>query len=465
MADGAVSDWIEQAVAASSARDCVVIVQESHEVNLRWAANALTTNGTMTSRTATVISTADVDGGVSAASVSGPSASAQDMVRLVEAADEAARAAPADDEAQPLVAGEPDADFADSAYLVGPADFASVARDLGQAFDRAREEGHLLFGFAEYRQTTTWLATSTGLRRRAVEPSGRLELNAKMPDLVNSAWVGAQSNDFTDVDVAGMHDELVRRLGWGARRIDLPAGAYETILPPGAVVDLMIYAYWTMSARDAEQGRTVFAGASRGATRIGEHLSNLPVTMASDPHDARLPVAPFAVVPTSWPGLMSVFDNGAPVQRVDWLRDGDLASLVRTRAGMQRAGGSESLTFPVQNLLIDAGGTSSLEEMIASTQRGLLLTCLWYIREVDPQTLLLTGLTRDGVYLIEDGEVVGAVNNFRFNESPIDLLRRASEASSAEHVLCREWNDWFTRSLAPALRIPDFTMSTVSQAY
>ncbi len=119
----------------------------------------------------------------------------------------------------------------------------------------------------------------------------------------------------------------------------------------------------------------------------------------------------------------------------------------------------------MQNLLIDAGGSASMGEMIASTKRGLLLTCLWYIREVDPQTLLLTGLTRDGVYLIEDGEVVGAVNNFRFNESPVDLLRRATEASVADGVLCREWNDWFTRSIAPALRIPDFTMSTVSQAY
>ncbi|MGC1206941.1 MAG: metallopeptidase TldD-related protein [Ornithinimicrobium sp.] len=460
-----VTSWIEQALAASTARDCIVIVQESHEVNLRWAANALTTNGAMTARTVTVISTAEVEGGVSAASMTGPLGSADDLLGLVEQADAAAPQAPADDESQPLVEGEPDADFGDAAYRVGPGDFGPVARDLGAAFDRARDEGHLLFGFAEYRQTTTWLANSAGLRRRAVEPSGRLELNAKMPDLINSAWVGAQSNDFTDVDVTAMHAELVRRLGWGARRVDLPAGSYETILPPGAVVDLLINAYWTMSARDAEEGRTVFGGKERGATRIGERLSELPLTMASDPRDERLPVAPFAVVPSSWPGMMSVFDNGAAVERVDWLREGELSSLARTRAGMQRGQAGGPLTFPTENLLIDAGGSSSLEEMIAATKRGLLLTCLWYIREVDPQTLLLTGLTRDGVYLIENGEVVAAVNNFRFNESPIDLMRRATEASTAEHVLCREWNDWFTRSVSPALRIPDFTMSTVSKAY
>jgi predicted Zn-dependent protease len=170
-------------------------------------------------------------------------------------------------------------------------------------------------------------------------------------------------------------------------------------------------------------------------------------------------------VPSSGSGLTSVFDNGAPLGRVDWVRDGVLTDLVRTRAGMQRARLSGHLRFPVWNLHIDAGGDAGLDEMVASTKRGLLLTCLWYIREVDPQTLLLTGLTRDGVYLIEDGRVSAAVNNFRFNESPVDLLRRATEAGAAEHVLCREWNDWFTRSVAPPLRIPDFTMSTVSQAY
>ncbi|MGB3763237.1 MAG: metallopeptidase TldD-related protein [Ornithinimicrobium sp.] len=470
-----VTEWVDQALQATSAGECTVIVQESHEVNLRWAANALTTNGAMTSRQATVISTAEVDGGVSAASVTGALASAEDLLQLVRDADAAAVLAPADDEAQPLVTGDPDADFADAAYLVGPQDFASLARDLGVAFDEAREAGHLLFGFAEYQRTTVWLANSAGLRRRTVEPMGRLELNAKMPDLVNSAWVGAQSNDFTDVDVAAMHRELRRRLGWGMNRVDLPAGSYETILPPGAVVDLLFCAYGSMSGRDADEGRSVFGAKERGRTRVGEQLSALPLTMSSDPHDERLPVAPFAVVPSSWPGMMSVFDNGAPLGRVDWLREGRLSSLVRTRAGMQRAASpvdaltdaesAESMPFPTQNLLVDAAGTASMEEMISSTKRGLLLTCLWYIREVDPQTLLLTGLTRDGVYLIEDGEVVGAVNNFRFNESPVDLLRRATEASVAQHVLCREWNDWFTRSIAPALRIPDFAMSTVSQAY
>ena len=103
--------------------------------------------------------------------------------------------------------------------------------------------------------------------------------------------------------------------------------------------------------------------------------------------------------------------------------------------------------------------------MIARTERGLLLTTVWYLREVDPAVLLLTGLTRDGVYLVEDGQVRAAVNNFRFNESPVDLLGRATEIGATERTLPREWKDWFTRTAMPPVRIPDFHMSSVSAAH
>jgi predicted Zn-dependent protease len=156
-----------------------------------------------------------------------------------------------------------------------------------------------------------------------------------------------------------------------------------------------------------------------------------------------------------------VFDNGLGIDRVDWIRDGAIASLVYPRAAAAEFGTAPAV--PADNLLM-TGGTSDLDQMIAATERGLLLTTLWYIRTVDPTTLLLTGLTRDGVYLIEDGKVAAAVNNFRFNESPLDLLRRATEAGIPEKTLPREWSDWATRAVMPTLRIPDFHMSSVSQA-
>jgi predicted Zn-dependent protease len=156
-----------------------------------------------------------------------------------------------------------------------------------------------------------------------------------------------------------------------------------------------------------------------------------------------------------------VFDNGLPLAATEWLSAGTLTHLTATRHGAALTG--LPVAPAIGNLILEGGTDRSLEEMVAGTERGLLLTCLWYIREVDPATLLLTGLTRDGVYLVENGEVTGEVNNFRFNESPVDLLGRATEAGRTERTLPREWSDWFTRAAMPPLRVPDFNMSSVSQ--
>ena len=157
-----------------------------------------------------------------------------------------------------------------------------------------------------------------------------------------------------------------------------------------------------------------------------------------------------------------MFDNGAPIEAADWISEGRLVQLMRTRNWAARTGAASRLA--VGNLMLESAGTASLDQMIATTERGLLLTCLWYIREVDPQTLLMTGLTRDGVYLIEDGQVRGAVNNFRFNESPVDLLSRVTEIGRTQPTLPRELGDYFSRTAMPPIRVPDFNMSTVSQA-
>ena len=186
----------------------------------------------------------------------------------------------------------------------------------------------------------------------------------------------------------------------------------------------MIYAFWTANAQDAEEGRNVYAVPGDGTT-IGRRLSELPITLTSDPAYPGLECVPFVDSPASADGTNWAFDIGLPVTAVDWLSGGVHSELIRNRARASKTG--LAVTAPPDNLIMEADGTATLAEMIARTERGLLLTCLWYIREVDPERLLLTGLTRDGVYLIENGVVVGAVNNFRFNESPIELLGRISE--------------------------------------
>ena len=186
------------------------------------------------------------------------------------------------------------------------------------------------------------------------------------------------------------------------------------------------------------------------------------VRLYSDPAYPGLECAPFALAAAST-NESSVFDNGLALHRTEWIADGTLTSLIQTRHSARMTG--QQVTPMIDNLVLEvADGAGTVEEMVAGTQRGVLLTCLWYIREVDPQSMLLTGLTRDGVYVVEDGEIVGAANNFRWNESPIDLLNRFSAASDTVPSFSREWgDDYFSRTATPALRIPDFNMSSVSQ--
>ncbi|MER5967543.1 metallopeptidase TldD-related protein [Streptomyces sp. NPDC002057] len=451
---------VERALELSRADGCVVIADEESSANLRWAGNALTTNGVTRGRTLTVVATVDGAQGTASGVVSRSAVTADDLEPLVRAAEAAARAAGPAEDAQPLVTDVPSSpDFTDAPAETSSAVFGDFAPALGEAFARARAGGRELYGFANHELTSTYLGTSTGLRLRHDQPNGTLELNAKSPDRARSAWAGRSTRDFKDVDPAALDAELAVRLGWAERRIELPAGRYETLLPPTAVADLLIYQLWNATARDAVEGRTVFSKPG-GGTRLGETLSPLPLTLRSDPNEPGLESAPFVIAHSSGDDS-SVFDNGLPIAPTDWVRDGRLERLTTTRHTAALTG------LPVApgagNLILDGGGERSLEEMVAATERGLLLTCLWYIREVDPATLLLTGLTRDGVYLVENGEVVGEVNNFRFNESPVDLLSRASEAGRTEKTLPREWSDWFTRAAMPALRVPDFNMSSVSK--
>ncbi|MFC5828529.1 metallopeptidase TldD-related protein [Nonomuraea insulae] len=449
---------VERALELSRNDGCVVLVDEGSTANLRFAGNTLTTNGVARSSRVTVISIAGQGVGV----VSRAAVRDDQLADVVAAADASARDAQPAEDARALVEAGPASPHWDEA--VRPTDievFERFAPALGEAFSTAEASGRRLYGFAEHSLTSTFLGTSAGVRLRHDQPTGRLELNAKSADLKRSAWTGVSTQDFTDVDVAALDSSLARRLEWAKNRVDLPAGRYETLLPPSAVADLMIYLFWSSGARDALDGRSVFAKPG-GGTRVGEQLGRLPVSLSGDPGAAGIACAPFVTAHAS-SRESSVFDNGLPLGPTDWVKDGRLEALLQTRYSAELSG--LPVTPGIDNLIMSGPeGGKSLEEMIASTRRGLLVTCLWYIREVDPQTLLVTGLTRDGVYLVEHGEVVGEVNNFRFNESPVDLLGRLSEVGASERTLPREWGDYFQRTVMPAVRVPDFNMSTVSQA-
>ncbi|WP_006241036.1 TldD/PmbA family protein [Mycolicibacterium tusciae] len=437
------------------ADETIVLVTDRADASLRWAGNSMTTNGESVSRSTAVISIVRQGNTARVGSVRSSDVDPSSIAGLVAESQDVARSAPdAPDSAPPLPGDGALDDWDDLVPGTSVQAFLEVAGSLAaRGFSGADQ----LYGFARHEVETTFLATSNGLRRRYSQPTGSVEINGKRDDA--SAWVGHSTPDFFDVPTDSLLERLSTRLGWAQRTVELPAGRYETIMPPSTVADMMIYLWWTMDGRGAEEGRTALS-APGGGTRVGEKLTDLPLTMYSDPFAEGLGCTPFVTASAS-SERASVFDNGLDIGRVDWIRDGSISTLAYPRASAAEF--NAPVAVAADNLLM-TGGTASLADMIANTERGLLLTTLWYIRVVDPAVLLMTGLTRDGVYLVEDGEVTAAVNNFRFNESPLDLLRRATEAGATDRTLPREWGDWMTRVTMPSLRIPDFHMSSVSQA-
>jgi predicted Zn-dependent protease len=445
---------LDAAARRGRADETIVLVTDRIAASLRWANNSMTTNGVSTARSTTVISIVRHGNTARVGSLTSSEVDPSVIEGLVVASQAAAVSAPHARDAAPLLAGNgAPADWDAPTPGTGPEVFADVAGGLSRGFRGTAQ----LYGFARHALETVYLATSGGLRRRYTQPTGSVEINAKRDGA--SAWVAVGTPDFAGVPTDLLLERLSTRLGWAERSAELPEGRYETILPPSAVADMMVYLGWSMAGRGAQEGRTALCSLD-GGTRVGERLTDLPLTLYSDPSVPGLGCTPFVATASSSETL-SVFDNGMDIERVDWIRDGVINALAYPRAAAIEF--ASPVAVAADNVVM-TGGSASLADMVAATERGLLLTTLWYIREVDPTTLLLTGLTRDGVYLVEDGEVTAAVNNFRFNESPLDLLRRATQVGVSERTLPREWGDWVTRTAMPSLRIPDFHMSSVSQA-
>lgn len=427
-----------------------VVLRASHTRNLRWANSALTTNGDTSTDSMTVIAIDATDParlGVTSGPVVDENAVA-DLVR--QALDAAARATPVD--AVPLLDGREEAGFDDEFATVGDPSTASMMEATAQLL----AQSHPQFGYAELDATTTYLATSTGTRTRHVQETVRFEASARTDRA--STWWG--TNDL-DADIAHVTAEQSQRLTLQDTRADLPAGRHRVILTPSAVADLLIYLAWSANARDAVEGHSVFAKPG-GGTRVGEKLTARDIRLFADPEYPGLRTSPQVVVEAN-SSMESVFDNGFPLTSVDLIAEGRLCTLRASRPTAQRF--DVPTTYLADNLILtDAAGHGDLEDLVARTDDAVLINCLWYIRAVDPQNLLLTGLTRDGVYQVKDGELVASLPNFRFNVSVTDVLSRILDASATTRCLPREWADWFTRTSMPALLVDDFNLSSTSDA-
>ncbi|MEY3711204.1 MAG: hypothetical protein RLZZ99_1025, partial [Actinomycetota bacterium] len=323
-------DLIEKVLAKANCDDCIVVVRDKTQANLRWANSTLTTNGVIQERNVTVLAFVSTGASMAVSGVSRTNVSESDIDSLLSEAISAAKASGAADDYAPLAKDLSLGDWGASHTPTGPDIFKDFAPALGDMLRRSVSDKIELFGYAEHTHTSTWLGSKGGLRLRHDGPIGRVEMTGKSHERTRSTWEGIETHDFSNVSVAAIDRTIRERLDWQAKKIDLPAGRYDTIFPSGAVADLFTYFLWVSAARDAWEGQSVFSKKG-GGTRVGEKFSESGVNLYSDPAHKFLAGAKFITNTSSSP-LGSVFDNGQLRNRVDWLKDGVLQSLVQTRA-------------------------------------------------------------------------------------------------------------------------------------
>ena len=323
-------DLVEKILARSTTDDCIVVVEDSTQANLRWASSTLTTNGVIAQRNVTVIAFVAVGGSMAAGAVTRTNVDERDIDAILLEATAAAKAAGAAEDFAPLARDVAFGNWSAPHVPTGPEVFAGFAPQLGDMMQRSKADAIELFGYAEHTHQTIWVGSKGGMRLRHDSPVGRVEMTGKSHQRSRSTWDGVETHDFKDVSVAKIDANIRQRLEWQAKKIDLPAGRYDTIFPSGSVADIYVYMMWVAGGRDAFEGQSVFSKKG-GGTRVGEKLSNVALQLFSTPTHPVLAGSPFVSASTS-SSFTSVFDNGQKQSQVDWIKDGVLQSLVQTRA-------------------------------------------------------------------------------------------------------------------------------------
>lgn len=444
---------IDAIISAAQCTEIVVMVSCEQTQFLRWANSRPTSNG---DTIATQVTITAFDARTDGWAIATASGDIDDWEKLLASAQHQAAGSVTMPEVTPLLAGAPSCDW----HLPPstPPAFA-VAEALGAAFAHKQVSW---FGYAEQETLTSYVGTSTGWRWRHETRQARFEISAKSADWQQSAWSGQAGQTFAEIDIDTAIASCRRGLAAQTRHINHEPVATDVILTPSAVADLMICLWWEANLRPATENRSVFSGTGLAGTRLHEQLTERNITLRSDPFDPTMPTCD-RYLGFDIDDMGSVCDTGASLNPVAWVQSGRLNALRASRKTAADHG--VPAVVAADNLrLVDAEGQGSLADLISRTEKALLITSLWYIRDVDPARLLVTGLTRDGVYQVENGHIVGAVNNFRFNDSPVELMSRIVDASETQRTLPREWADYVTTTAMPALLVRDFGLSSRSKS-
>ena len=426
----------------STADQTRVTVINERSGNTRFADGGITTSGASNETSVTVTVTFGKRRASSSTNVLDDAA----LRRTVDLASRLARLAPEDPELMPELGPQTyeavDAFVEATADLDAEARAEAIGRAIGAATAAGKAAGTIFAaGYLEANTRAIAVATSHGLFAYHRTTDADFSVTARTPDGTGSGWARGGARDWNAVDAVAIGRIAAQKAVASRNPSEIPPGLYTAVLEPQAVTDLVPLLAGALSARNADEGRSAFSKAG-GGTRIGDKVTDERVTLYSDPADAGLRGQPFDA-------------EGVPLRRIVWIEKGVLRNLAYTRFWAEKQG-KQPTGFPGASGLALVGGSKSTEELVAGCERGVLVTHFFYIRSLDPRTVLQTGLTRDGAFLIEKGRVTRSLKNFRWNESPLLMLNRLEEIGRPEPTAAGR--------LMPALRVRDFNFTSLSDA-
>jgi predicted Zn-dependent protease len=430
---------LKKVLSYSKAEECEVSLNGSEGGNVRYALNAVSTAGDISTVSLAVTSVYGKKAGTATINEFDDAA----LERVVRRSEELAQLAPSNPEYMPMLGpGE----FKESpTYNANTAAMTPESRAdmVGKSIGITKEAKLNAAGFLENSSGFNAMMNSKGLFAYNKSSDVTFSITTRNEAGTASGYAARGFTDVSKLDTASATRVAAMKANssMGARAIE--PGKYTVILEPVAGT-YMLENMFRFDARSAEEGRS-FLSKKGGGTRLGEQLVDPKVTIYSDPFNADLPGS-------TWGG------DGLPREKTVWIDKGVVKNLSYSRYWAQKKG-----VAPVPNgsNIIMEGGDATLEELIKSTERGILVSRLWYIRMVDPQSLLLTGLTRDGTFYIENGKIKFPIKNFRFNESPVIMLNNLEALGKQERSISIES---YRSYLIPPMKIRDFTFSSLSDA-
>jgi predicted Zn-dependent protease len=432
-----------RALSFATADETRVTVTSGSRGNTRFAVNQISTGGDSYDAVVTVSSSF----GRRTASSSANRLDDDGLRHAVQTAERLAKLSPEDPEAMPELGPQRyDAgrDWSDATAALDPATRAAAVRRITEA---ARGADLVSTGFLETTAGAIAVANNKGLFAYNRSTSAVLTTTARTTDATGSGWAGATHSDWTRIDPAALGRIAAEKAQRSRNPSSIEPGRYTVILEPTAVGNLVQFIVGALSARNADEGRSFFSN-SGGGTKIGMKVVDERVTIVSDPFDAEVASAPFT-------------GEGLPTRRTVWVENGVVRNLAYDRYWAQKQGKEPT---PSTGAVRMSGGNATLDEMIRSTGRGLLVTRFWYLRPVDPRTILYTGLTRDGTFLIENGRITKAVKNLRFNDSPIFMLNNLEAMGAPMRVSASEAGNAGLAIAVPPIKVRDFNFTSLSDA-